>query len=240
LAYPRSTSKLDQRTIELRARTCRSDDKNARRKGSAHLGPRAASCPQHVQHLPPSQFRQLESRTPGLRPSLHGERQLASRHKARTSPSPTPAVDNVTTPTASQEQGNPLRPVPGLAAQRFVNRGKQERLRRWSVGYCWLLIIGRALELLTFDKRRSRVSKNEPLMSYSVSFPNLHFRVAAFVDKIFKGGSPADSPWSSRHGSNLSSTSCGWGARPRHSAIAPWPRRLGMSGAPAPYRGPQR
>jgi hypothetical protein len=65
LADPR-TSKLDEQTIELRARTCRSDDENARHKGSVtrvhaalpvHLRRRL----QHVQHLPPSHFRKLES-----------------------------------------------------------------------------------------------------------------------------------------------------------------------------------
>jgi hypothetical protein len=45
LASPRSTSKVDERTIELRASMCRSDDENARRKGSGHPGQRSASCP---------------------------------------------------------------------------------------------------------------------------------------------------------------------------------------------------
>jgi len=55
LAYPGSTSKVDERTIESRARTCRSDDGNARRKGSGHPGPRSVSCPL----TPPSTTRSI-------------------------------------------------------------------------------------------------------------------------------------------------------------------------------------
>jgi putative ABC transport system substrate-binding protein len=32
------------------------------------------------------------------------------------------------------------------------------------------------------------------LMAYGVSYPALYYRAATFVDKIFKGGKPADLP----------------------------------------------
>jgi putative tryptophan/tyrosine transport system substrate-binding protein len=32
------------------------------------------------------------------------------------------------------------------------------------------------------------------LIAYAVNYPNLYFRLAAFVDKIFKGAKPGDLP----------------------------------------------
>jgi putative tryptophan/tyrosine transport system substrate-binding protein len=42
--------------------------------------------------------------------------------------------------------------------------------------------------------KSSALGQAELLMSYSVSYANLFFRVATFVDKIFKGASPAELP----------------------------------------------
>jgi putative ABC transport system substrate-binding protein len=52
------------------------------------------------------------------------------------------------------------------------------------------------------------------LLTYSANFPEMFQRAAVYVDKVLRGASPADLPWSSR---------LGWNSR----SISKQPRRLG-------------